>query len=58
MDYVLTLCMVGLYSPLGMDTAMLISAFVRTVSCGYGRIRGGGVVVVELRKIGHSSNGL
>jgi len=34
MNCVLTLCMVGVYSPLGVDNAMLISALGRMVSVG------------------------
>ena len=34
MDCVLTLCMVGVYSPLGVDSAILISAFWPVVSVG------------------------
>jgi len=56
MDCVLTLCMVGAYSPLGVDNAMLISAWGRMVSVGLEEVavkEDWGVI--ELRKMGHSS---
>ena len=58
MDCVLTLCMVGVYSLLGVDNAMLISALGRMVSVG---LYDSGVGdeedwgVIELRNMGHSS---
>ena len=57
MDYVLTLCMVEVYSPLGVDSAMLISAFVRMVSVGLDDSKVDDCGVIELWKIGHSSHG-
>ena len=55
MDCVLTLCMVGVYSPLGVDSAMLISALGRMVSVGLDVSEVEVWGVIELRKIGHSS---
>lgn len=42
----------GVYSPVGVDKAMLMSAEGRIVSDGFGE---SGKCVMELRKIGHSS---
>lgn len=47
--------MVGVYSPLGVDSAMLISALGRMVSVGLDDSEGEDRGVIELRKIGHSS---
>jgi len=55
MDCVLTLCIVRVYSPLGMDNAMLISALGRMVSVGLEGADEEVWGVIELRKMGLSS---
>ena len=51
-DWVLTPWSVGVYSPVGVDNAMLMSAFGRTVSVGFDSSDTG---VMEERNMGHSS---
>lgn len=52
MECVLACWMVGVYRPVGVDSAMLMSAVGRIVSEGLSEL---GENVMELRKMGHSS---
>ena len=55
MDCVFTLCIVRVYSPLGVESAILISALGRMVSVGLDGSEVEDCGVVELQKIGHLS---
>lgn len=48
-------CSVGMYKPVGVDNAMLMSVCGRSVSVGFSDADGADADVIEERKRGHSS---